>query len=54
MPRLVRNYRFDRLRQGDTFFSRTKRAYARVIVYATCWENSREGRRAANSFWPNR
>lgn len=47
MARIVRTYRCDNMRQGDIFFSRTKKAYAKVIVYATCWEKSRAGRRAA-------
>jgi len=47
MARIVRTYRCDRLRGCDIFFSRTKKAYARVIVYATCWGKGRAARKAA-------
>lgn len=47
MARLVRNYRYDRLRQGDTFFSRSRRARSAVIIYATSWGKGREGRKRA-------
>ncbi len=47
MARIVRTFRCDKMRQGDIFFSRSKKVSARVIVYATCWEKGKAGRRAA-------
>lgn len=43
----LRPFRFDLLREGDTFHSRSDRLYAGVIAYATSWEKSKAGREAA-------
>jgi hypothetical protein len=47
MARFVRNYRYDLLRQGDTYLSRSRRVKSAVIIYASFWGKGREGRRRA-------
>lgn len=49
MARLVRNFRYDVFRQGDTGFSRSRRPRSAVIRYAQAWDNTPEGRRAARA-----
>jgi len=55
---LIRELRYDMLRTGDTFHSRTDRIHGDIIAYATAWEPTPEGRRQArdavrNPLFPN-
>jgi len=58
MPKMIREFRFDKFRTGDTFHSRSKKIHADIIAYATAWAPTREGRKAAreavrNQSYPN-
>lgn len=54
----IRELRYDLLRTGDTFHSRSNKIHASIIAYATAWGKSSEGRKRAraavkNPLYPN-
>lgn len=54
MARYVRQYHYAVFRQGDTFFSHSRRAIGRLVRRACAWAPTRKGRRAARKAARNR